>query len=118
MTALYILVALLAGISLQQGTKYDFNGEHCTAVEITLKDASERGDDGWSVNLSLIPPLAYFVKTGFKYTNGCTSGAVCGDANCNTAFHTLDQTFTQVACQALDVSGGQLVKHAMSLADR
>ncbi|KAJ7122431.1 hypothetical protein C8R44DRAFT_786160 [Mycena epipterygia] len=88
---------------LQQGKKCGFNGDQCTVVEITLKDPNGKGD-GSSVDLSLIPPLAYSVKTGFKYTSGCSSGAVCGDANCNTAFHKSDDTFTQVSCQAADTS--------------
>ncbi|KAF7325173.1 hypothetical protein MKEN_00561200 [Mycena kentingensis (nom. inval.)] len=89
---------------LQQGTKCLFNGENCTVVEITLQNATPGVGDGSSVNLSLIPPLAYNVKTSFRYTKGCSSGATCGDPNCNTAFHISTDTFTQVACQEPDNS--------------
>ncbi|KAJ6537209.1 glycopeptide [Mycena vulgaris] len=81
-----------------------FNGEGCTIVETTLVNPSTAGS-GSSTDLSLIPPHAFSVTTGFGYFNGCDrAGADCTNGNCNTAFHVSTDTFVQVACQTDNVN--------------
>ncbi|KAJ7343760.1 Glp-like protein [Mycena albidolilacea] len=81
-----------------------FNGEGCTIVEGTLVNPTTAGS-GSSVDLSLIPPHAFSVTTGFGYQGACApAGADCNNANCNTAFHSSGDTFVQVACQANDAN--------------
>ncbi|KAJ7828774.1 hypothetical protein B0H14DRAFT_2811463 [Mycena olivaceomarginata] len=68
-------------------------------LETTLVNPSTAGS-GSSTDLSLIPPHAFSVTTGFGYIGGCApAGADCNNANCNTAFHVPTDTFVQVACQ-------------------
>ncbi|KAF7327177.1 Glycopeptide [Mycena kentingensis (nom. inval.)] len=88
---------------LQQGSKCSIDGMPCTVVEITLGTDDGSGN-GSQVNLSLIPPLAFTVKAGFKYTKGCSSGAVCGDANCPTAYHVDSDHHALVPCPEPDNS--------------
>ncbi|KAF7340551.1 Glycopeptide [Mycena sanguinolenta] len=81
-----------------------FNGEGCTLVETTLVNPTCAGC-GSSTDLSLIPPHAFSVTTGFGYLGSCSpAGADCNNANCNTAFHQPSDTFVQVACQADDAN--------------
>ncbi|KAJ6488767.1 hypothetical protein C8R45DRAFT_901668 [Mycena sanguinolenta] len=76
-----------------------FNGEGCTMIETTLKNPSTAGS-GSSTDITLIPPHAFSVTTGFGYYGVCApAGADCNNANCNTAFHVSTDTFVQVACQ-------------------
>ncbi|KAF9024804.1 hypothetical protein BDZ89DRAFT_1017249 [Hymenopellis radicata] len=80
-----------------------FNGEGCTVVEVTLTNPTTAGS-GSSVDISLIPPLAFSVNTSFQYTTGVCSGqgASCATPDCSTAFFHPDDTWVQVACQEYD----------------
>ncbi|KAJ7834426.1 hypothetical protein B0H13DRAFT_2426910 [Mycena leptocephala] len=90
---------LRGAIAYLQSGSCGFNGEGCTLVETTLVNPSTAGS-GSSTDLSLIPPHAFSVTTGFGYIGGCApAGADCNNANCNTAFHVPTDTFVQVACQ-------------------
>ncbi|KAF9465152.1 glycopeptide [Collybia nuda] len=80
-----------------------FNGERCTLIETTLKNPTSPGG-GSSTDISLIPPHAFSVTSGFRYSNGCDgAGHTCDNANCDTAFHKFDDNGVQVACQVNDV---------------
>ncbi|KDR84622.1 hypothetical protein GALMADRAFT_133877 [Galerina marginata CBS 339.88] len=82
------------------------NGEHCMTIETTLVNPDPaRPGSGSSTDLSLIPPLAFSVTSGFGYYNGCDgAGSSCNNANCNTAFHIPTDTFVQVGCQTNNVN--------------
>ncbi|PCH44509.1 hypothetical protein WOLCODRAFT_76465 [Wolfiporia cocos MD-104 SS10] len=78
---------------LQTGSDCGANGENCIIVETTLENGYS------STDLSLIPPHAFQVTTGFGYYNGCDkTGADCTSADCTDAFHESDQTWVQVGC--------------------
>ncbi|KIK70367.1 hypothetical protein GYMLUDRAFT_32371 [Collybiopsis luxurians FD-317 M1] len=80
------------------------NGERCTLIETTLVNPTSPGS-GSSTDISLIPPLAFSVTSGFGYYNGCDgAGANCKSADCKTAFHKPDDTHVQVACQTNNVN--------------
>ncbi|KAJ7760167.1 hypothetical protein B0H14DRAFT_3511186 [Mycena olivaceomarginata] len=69
-----------------------FNGEDCTIVEGTLVNPTSPGS-GSSVDISLVPPHAFSVTTGFGYVGACApAGADCTNANCPTAFHKSSDT--------------------------
>ncbi|KAJ6562183.1 hypothetical protein B0H19DRAFT_944288 [Mycena capillaripes] len=90
---------LISAIAYLQTGGCGFNGEGCVLVETTLKDGAS------STDLSLIPPHAFSVTTGFGYFNGCNgAGADCEHMpNCPAAFESSNQTFKQVACTAAGV---------------
>ncbi|CAK5270791.1 unnamed protein product, partial [Mycena citricolor] len=68
-----------------------FNGENCLMVETTLAGGFS------STDLTLIPPHAFSVTTGFGYWGGCDgAGADCTGPSCGTAFHQPSDTFVQV----------------------
>ncbi|THH16963.1 hypothetical protein EW146_g3754 [Bondarzewia mesenterica] len=102
---------LTAAIAFLQTGSCGANGEGCTLVETTLVNPSSPGS-GSSTDISLIPPHAFSVATGFggdvfshSYYNGCDrSGADCRSASCSTAFHQPDDTHVQVACQSDNVN--------------
>ncbi|KAF5392634.1 hypothetical protein D9757_002133 [Collybiopsis confluens] len=76
------------------------NGENCLIIETSLVNPTTAGS-GSSTDLSLIPPHAFSVTSGFGYFNGCDgAGADCTDGGCNTAFHQPGDTNVQVSCQA------------------
>ncbi|KAI0027429.1 glycopeptide [Vararia minispora EC-137] len=88
---------------LQTGTCGD-NGENCVTVETTLVNPTSPGS-GSSTDLSLIPPHAFSVPTGFGYFNGCDgAGALCASGSCPTAFFQPSDTQVQVACQTNNVN--------------
>nr|GAT53083.1 predicted protein [Mycena chlorophos] len=88
-----------AAIAYLQTGSCGFNGEDCTLLEVTLQNPTSPGS-GSSVDLSLIPPHAFSVTSGFGYYNGCDgTGADCSSADCPTAFHSSGDTTVQVACQ-------------------
>ncbi|KAJ6468836.1 hypothetical protein C8R45DRAFT_1167541 [Mycena sanguinolenta] len=90
---------LFGAIAYLQTGGCGFNGEGCTLVETTLVNPTSAGS-GSSTDISLIPPHAFSVTTGFGYFGVCApAGADCNNANCNTAFHQPSDTFVQVACQ-------------------
>ncbi|KAE9409293.1 hypothetical protein BT96DRAFT_962421 [Gymnopus androsaceus JB14] len=80
------------------------NGEDCTTVGLTLVNPTSPGS-GSSVDITVIPPHAFSVPTGFGYYNGCDgAGADCTSATCPTAFLTTSTSIdVQVACQADNV---------------
>ncbi|KAF7375779.1 Glycopeptide [Mycena sanguinolenta] len=95
------------GVVLSTGGAYTANGpvpaastgEGCTMIETTLKNPTTAGS-GSSTDITLIPPHAFSVTTGFGYYGVCApAGADCNNANCNTAFHVSTDTYVQVACQ-------------------
>ncbi|KAF9465156.1 glycopeptide [Collybia nuda] len=95
---------LIAAIAYLQTGNCGLNGERCTLIETTLVNPTSPGS-GSSTDISLIPPLAFSVTSGFGYYNGCDgAGTKCDNANCNTAFHKPDDTHVQVACQSNDVN--------------
>ncbi|KAK7458108.1 hypothetical protein VKT23_010015 [Stygiomarasmius scandens] len=92
-----------AAIAYLQTGNCGLNGENCMTVEMTLQNAVNGPGSGSSVDLSLIPPLAFNVPIHFEYQNtpGCSGkGTTCSSAGCNTAFHKPDDTQVQVACQS------------------
>ncbi|KAJ7025789.1 hypothetical protein C8F04DRAFT_1400326 [Mycena alexandri] len=94
---------LRSAIAYLQTGSCGFNGEGCTMVEVTLVNPTSPGA-GSSVDLTLIPPHAFSVTTGFGYYNGCNnSGADCTSASCPTAFKVSDDTQVQVQCEVNDV---------------
>ncbi|KAL1668814.1 hypothetical protein GGF50DRAFT_123778 [Schizophyllum commune] len=79
------------------------SADGCTLLELTLQNPTSPGA-GSSVDVSLIPPHTYSVKTGFSYSNGCDGqGKTCGSADCPEAFHVTDDYGAQVQCEANDV---------------
>ncbi|KAF8142817.1 hypothetical protein K438DRAFT_1784329 [Mycena galopus ATCC 62051] len=108
---------LIGAIAYLQTGNCGFNGERCTLVETTLKNPTTPGS-GSSTDISLIPPHAFSVTTGFGYLGACApAGADCEfpstipwssllkdrtgtSATCTTAFHKSTDTHVQVACQA------------------
>ncbi|KAI0272430.1 glycopeptide [Gloeopeniophorella convolvens] len=92
----------ISGIAYLQTGPCGDNGENCVLVETTLKNPTTPGS-GSSTDLSLIPPHAFQITTGFRYTNGCDGQADCKEPNCPEAFETPDQTWKQVACQVDNV---------------
>ncbi|KAF9035568.1 Glp-like protein [Panaeolus papilionaceus] len=96
---------LFAAIAYLQTGSCGFNGEGCTLVELTLTNPVNGPGSGSSADISLIPPLAFSVTSGFGYYNGCDgTGTDCTSASCTTAFHNPWETWVQVACQANDVN--------------
>ncbi|TDL15342.1 hypothetical protein BD410DRAFT_796493 [Rickenella mellea] len=94
---------IVSAIAYLQTGSCDFNGEHCTTVELTLINPTSPGS-GSSTDISLIPPHEFSVTTGFVYTNGCDGvGQDCNSANCPSAFFKPDDTTVQRACQVNDV---------------
>ncbi|CAK5270796.1 unnamed protein product [Mycena citricolor] len=79
---------LISAIAYLQTGSCGFNGEGCTLVELTLTNGFSSAD------ISLIPPHAFSVTSGFGYFNGCTN------PSCPTAFFNPDETFKQVGCPA------------------
>ncbi|KAF8893368.1 hypothetical protein BD779DRAFT_1390500, partial [Infundibulicybe gibba] len=95
---------LLSGIAYLQTGKCLLNGEGCTLVEMSLVNPACPGC-GSSTDISLIPPLAYSVSTGFSYFGGCDGmGATCSSPSCAAAFFNPDENRVQVACQDNNVN--------------
>ncbi|KAI0321568.1 hypothetical protein OF83DRAFT_1168313 [Amylostereum chailletii] len=61
---------LVAAIAYLQTGGCGDNGENCLIVETTLQNPTTPGS-GSSTDLSLIPPHAFQVTSGFGYYNGC-----------------------------------------------
>ncbi|KAJ3560191.1 hypothetical protein NP233_g11001 [Leucocoprinus birnbaumii] len=90
-------------IAYLQTGNCNLNGEGCTLVEMTLVNPTCPGC-GSSVDISLIPPLAFSVSTSFSYFNGCDGqGAVCNSENCTTAFYIPSDNHVQVQCEENNV---------------
>ncbi|GJE97611.1 glycopeptide [Phanerochaete sordida] len=95
---------LISAIAFLQTGSCGDNGEGCTLIETTLKNPTSPGS-GSSTDISLIPPHAFSVTSGFGYYNGCDgAGADCTNANCPTAFRQPGDTGVQVACQVDNVN--------------
>ncbi|KJA28799.1 hypothetical protein HYPSUDRAFT_154879 [Hypholoma sublateritium FD-334 SS-4] len=95
---------LISAIAYLQTGACGFNGEGCTLIETTLVNPTSPGS-GSSTDISLIPPHAFSVTSGFAYFNGCDgAGADCTNPNCPTAFFQPDDTTVQVACQVDNVN--------------
>ncbi|KAJ6491016.1 glycopeptide [Mycena sanguinolenta] len=89
---------LISAIAYLQTGACGFNGEGCTLVETTLTNGFS------STDISLIPPHAFSVTTGFGYYNGCDgTGTDCQEPNCPQAFESSDQTWKQIGCPAANV---------------
>ncbi|KAJ6522031.1 glycopeptide [Mycena capillaripes] len=104
--------ALLGAIAYLQTGGCGFNGEGCTLVELSLNNGFSSAD------ISLIPPHAFSVTSGFGYYNGCDGARtdcefwrslnthhnihrVSGkEPNCPEAFENPGETFKQVGCSA------------------
>ncbi|KAF9447944.1 glycopeptide [Macrolepiota fuliginosa MF-IS2] len=92
-----------SGIAYLQTGDCNLNGEGCTLVEMTLTNPVCPGC-GSSVDISLIPPLAYSVPTSFSYFNGCDgNSAACSSPGCGVAFFTPNDDRVQVQCEEHDV---------------
>ncbi|KAH0588387.1 hypothetical protein H2248_004242 [Termitomyces sp. 'cryptogamus'] len=95
---------LISAIAYLQTGACGFNGEGCTLIEMTLVNPTTPGS-GSSADISLIPPHAFSVTSGFGYFNGCDgAGADCTSPSCPTAFFEPDDTNVQVACQTDNVN--------------
>ncbi|KAI5115141.1 hypothetical protein M0805_008175 [Coniferiporia weirii] len=95
---------LISAIAYLQTGSCGFNGEGCTLIETTLQNPTSPGS-GSSTDISLIPPHAFSVASGFGYFSGCDgAGADCTYAGCPTAFYEPDDTTVQVACQVDNVN--------------
>ncbi|KAL1759506.1 hypothetical protein FB107DRAFT_246330 [Schizophyllum commune] len=94
-----------AAIAYLQTGDCKYNGEGCMTTEITLVNPSSAGS-GSSVDLSLIPPLAFNVPTTFSYYGGCDGdGKTCDSDNCGVnAFFISTDYQAQVQCQEDDVN--------------
>ncbi|KAF7330596.1 Glycopeptide [Mycena sanguinolenta] len=81
---------IIGAIAYLQTGNCGFNGDNCIIVETTLKnpDPTKPGS-GSSTDLSLIPPHAFQITTGFRPV-----------LTCPTAFFTPNDTWVQVPCQA------------------
>ncbi|KAF8959146.1 glycopeptide [Flammula alnicola] len=95
---------LISAISYLQTGGCGFNGEGCTLIGTTLLNPTSPGN-GSSTYISLIPPHAFSVTSGFGYYDGCDgAGADCTNPNCRSAFLVPTDTGLQVACDANDVN--------------
>ncbi|KAF8601271.1 glycopeptide [Ceratobasidium sp. AG-I] len=97
---------LNSAIAYLQTGSCGFNGEGCTLLETTLHNPTGSGD-GSSTDVSLIPPHAFSVTTGFGYYNGCDGvGADCTSASCcpTNAFCKDNDYAAQRQCQSNDVN--------------
>ncbi|KAI4523782.1 hypothetical protein K525DRAFT_361152 [Schizophyllum commune Loenen D] len=94
-----------AAIAYLQTGGCKYNGEGCMTTEITLVNPSSAGS-GSSVDLSLIPPLAFNVPTTFSYYGGCDgNGKTCDSDSCGVnAFFISTDYQAQVQCQEDDVN--------------
>ncbi|TRM69835.1 hypothetical protein BD626DRAFT_19179 [Schizophyllum amplum] len=94
-----------AAIAYLQTGDCKYNGEGCMTTEITLVNPSSAGS-GSSVDLSLIPPLAFNVPTTFSYYGGCDGdGKTCDSSGCGVnAFFVSTDWHAQVQCQSDDVN--------------
>ncbi|KAL1748700.1 hypothetical protein HDZ31DRAFT_29227 [Schizophyllum fasciatum] len=94
-----------AAIAYLQTGDCKHNGEGCMTTEITLVNPSSAGS-GSSVDLSLIPPLAFNVPTTFSYYGGCDGdGKTCDSDSCGVnAFFISTDYQAQVQCQSDDVN--------------
>ncbi|EJF59182.1 glycopeptide [Dichomitus squalens LYAD-421 SS1] len=96
--------ALISAIAYLQTGGCGLNGEGCTLIETTLVNPTSPGS-GSSTDISLIPPHAFSVTSGFGYFGGCDgAGADCTGPDCSTAFHSPGDTGVQVACQSDNVN--------------
>ncbi|KAF8726212.1 hypothetical protein AX14_007924 [Amanita brunnescens Koide BX004] len=94
---------LISAIAYLQTGSCGLNGEGCTLIETTLVNPTTPGS-GSSTDISLIPPHAFSVTSGFGYYNGCDgAGADCTNPNCPTAFFQPGDTGVQVPCQVDNV---------------
>ncbi|KAJ7138813.1 hypothetical protein C8R46DRAFT_1234063 [Mycena filopes] len=95
---------LSGAIAYLQTGSCGFNGDGCTMVETTLRNPPSPGA-GSSTDLTLIPPHAFSVTTGFGYYNGCDgTGADCTSGSCSTAFHVFNDNQVQVQCEVNNVN--------------
>ncbi|KAH9830061.1 glycopeptide [Rhodofomes roseus] len=78
------------------------NGEGCTTIEASLNS------NGSSADISLVPPHAFSVTTGFGYYDGCDgAGLDCTNADCPGAKkHNSSQGWLPISCSAANVSLG------------
>ncbi|KAF8187594.1 hypothetical protein K438DRAFT_1595248 [Mycena galopus ATCC 62051] len=70
---------LLSAFAYLQTGECGFNGENCLVVETTLMNPSTTTEGVGSVtDLTLVPPRAFSVTTGFAYVGACApAGADC-----------------------------------------
>ncbi|KAJ7023685.1 glycopeptide [Mycena alexandri] len=96
---------LLGAIAYLQTGGCGFNGEGCTLVELSLTNGFSSAD------ISLIPPHAFSVTSGFGYYNGCDgTGTDCQEPNCPQAFENPDETWKQIPCPAANVNLAVTIK--------
>ncbi|EJU05181.1 hypothetical protein DACRYDRAFT_29537, partial [Dacryopinax primogenitus] len=92
----------MSGIAYLQTGNCNFNGENCSLLEFTLTSNGGQGGIS-SVDVSLIPPHAFSVPTGFFYdgVQECQNdGNECDSADCgpNHAFSKPTDFSSQVQC--------------------
>ncbi|KLO11422.1 glycopeptide [Schizopora paradoxa] len=79
------------------------SGENCTLVETTLANPTSPGL-GSGTDISLIPPHAFSVASGFEYFDGCDGvGKDCADPDCEAAFHNPGDPSLVTICEADNV---------------
>ncbi|KAI5115216.1 hypothetical protein M0805_008812 [Coniferiporia weirii] len=95
---------LIAAIAYLQTGSCGFDGENCTLVETTLQNPVSPGVAS-GTDISLIPPHAFSVASGFGYYSGCDGfGADCTNADCAAAFHNPGDPQPQVVCEADNIN--------------
>jgi len=72
-----------AAIAYLQTGSCGFNGEGCTMVELSLYNPDTDNNMISSADVTLIPPHAFSVTSGFGFYNGCDgTGNDCTSASC------------------------------------
>ncbi|KAJ6460278.1 hypothetical protein C8R45DRAFT_1109160 [Mycena sanguinolenta] len=93
---------IIGAIAYLQTGNCGLYGENCTVVELTLEDPTAPGTGSIS-DISLIPPRAFSVTTGFGYLGACApAGADCTNANCGPAFQNPIDHSEAVSCETDD----------------
>ncbi|KIP10569.1 hypothetical protein PHLGIDRAFT_219719 [Phlebiopsis gigantea 11061_1 CR5-6] len=73
---------LTGAIAFLQTGSCGYNGEGCTVIKLNLENPTTLGT-GSSAEISISPPHAFSVPSGFGFTNGCEGiGGDCTTANC------------------------------------
>ncbi|EPT01256.1 hypothetical protein FOMPIDRAFT_1048972 [Fomitopsis schrenkii] len=90
--------AALGLIAYLQTGQCGNNGEGCTLVEVTLENGKSAAD------ISLIPPHAFSVASGFNFNACDNAGTDCTDANCPKAYRHPNDNFAVVGCGADNVN--------------
>ncbi|KAJ7627240.1 glycopeptide [Roridomyces roridus] len=95
---------IIDAIAFLQTGSCGAKGEGCSTVDITLQNPTSPGG-GSSADITVVPPHAFSVVTGFGYFNGCDgAGMDCTIPGCPNAFLTPGGPPIVVACQTDNVN--------------